>query len=318
MIDQIQTLLTEDHSIVENALITLAVFFMLWLVRRLILRMVYQRTDDVDSVYSWRKTTEFVVIVLGIIALFSIWIGGDGMRSASTYLGLLSAGLAIALQDPLTNIIGWLFILMRRPFEVGDRIQIGDVAGDVIDIRYFQISLLEIGNWVDAEQSTGRMMRVPNRFVFNHPVANYTSGIPFIWNEIPVEVTFESDWRAAKTLLEEIAVTYSLQPTEEEVAEIRSTAKRSNIRTPRTTPMVYTKVSASGVVLTLRYLCRPRRRRGSEQQIWEAILELFASRDDMDFAYPTQRVFYHPREGKTLLTDHSEVAHPRSHLVEDK
>lgn len=317
MIEYIRTFIDQDHPFGENTLLTVVVFFVLWLLRRLILRLVYRRTDDVDAIYSWRKTTEFIVIIVGVIALLSIWFGGNGMQSASTYLGLLSAGIAIALQDPLTNLIGWLFILARRPFEVGDRIQIGDVAGDVIDIRYFQISLLEIGNWVDAEQSTGRILRVPNRFVFNQPVANYTSGIAFIWNEIAVEVTFESDWKAAKTLLEEIATTYSLQPTEQEVAEIHDTAKRSNIRTPRTTPRVYTKVAASGVVLTLRYLCRPRQRRGSEQEIWEAILELFASRDDMDFAYPTQRVFYHPREGKTLLTDHSEVAHPRSHLVEE-
>jgi small-conductance mechanosensitive channel len=315
MIEQLQTLLS--NVLVIKAITTLIGLVALLVVRRLILRVVYQRTEDAEAIYTWRKTTEFIGMLLGVIVIAAIWLEGNGMQSASTYFGLLSAGIAISLQDPLTNFIGWIFILARRPFEVGDRVEIGDIAGDVIDIRYFQISLLEIGKWVDAEQSTGRIMYLPNRFVFNHPVANYTSGIRFIWNEIPVEVTFESDWRAAKTLLEEIAVTYSLQPSEEEVAEIRRTAKRSNIRAPRTTPVVYTKVAASGVVLTLRYLCRPRRRRNSEQQIWEAILELFASRDDMDFAYPTQRIFYHPHEGKTLMDDHSEVAHPRSHLMED-
>ncbi len=314
MIEQIENFL--GGNLVAHIIRTVLVLAGLWSVRRLILRVVYQRTDDAELIYSWRKTIEFISMVIGVLAIAIIWLGdGDGLQSVTTYLGLLSAGIAIALQDPLTNFIGWVFIVARRPFEVGDRIQIGDVSGDVIDIRYFQISMLEIGNWVDAEQSTGRLIRVPNRFVFSQPVANYTSGIQFIWNEIPVEVTFESDWRAAKTLLEEIAVTYSLQPTQEEAAEIHRTAKRSNIRTPRITPVVYTKVESSGVVLTLRYLCPPRRRRGSEQKIWEAILELFANRDDMDFAYSTQRVFYHPREGKTLMNDYSTVAHP--HIVED-
>lgn len=311
------TILQFENLPIERAVETAAIIVIIWIARRLLLRFVEQRTDDVNMLYTWRKTTEFVSLFIGLLIIASLWLGTGGNRSASTYLGLLSAGIAIALQDPLTNLIGWVFIVARRPFEMGDRIEIGDVAGDVIDIRLFQITLLEIGRWVNADQSTGRIVRVPNRFVFSQSVANYTSGIPFIWNEVPLEVTFESDWRIAKQLLEEIAGRFSLQPTEEEAEDIRRTAKRSNIRTPHLTPVVYTTVAASGVVLTLRYLCRPRQRRNSEQQIWEAILDVFAEREDIDFAYPTQRIFYHPREGKTLMTNHREVMYPRSHLVED-
>ncbi|MEM7119616.1 MAG: mechanosensitive ion channel domain-containing protein, partial [Chloroflexota bacterium] len=209
------------------------------------------------------------------------------------------------------------FILARHPFEVGDRIEVGGVIGDVIDIELFKFSLLEVGNWVDADQSTGRIINVPNRMVFNHFVANYTSGIPYIWNEIPITITFESDWKLAKKLLQEVTERHALYPKPEEEAEIRRAAKKSNVRYPRLTPVVYTKVSESGVVLTLRYLCRPRRRRTSEEAIWEEVLLLFAEQKELDFAYTTQRIFYHPIEGKTLLTDHSEVAEPRSHLINE-
>ena len=123
--------------------------------------------------------------------------------SVGTFLGLVSAGIAIALKDPLVNMVGWLFILIRQPFKVGDRIQIGSAAGDVIDIRLFQFSINEIGNWVDADQSTGRIIHIPNGIVFTEPQANYTAGFQYIWHEISVLITFESDWKKAKQILKE-------------------------------------------------------------------------------------------------------------------
>ena len=88
--------------------------------------------------------------------------------------------------------------MIRKPLKVGDRVQIGDVTGDVIDIRIFQFSVIEIGNWVDADQSTGRIIHIPNGTIFIKWQANYTAGFEYIWNEIPVLVTFESDWKTAK------------------------------------------------------------------------------------------------------------------------
>ncbi len=104
-------------------------------------------------------------------------------------MGLFTAGLAIALKDPLTNLAGWLFIVFRKPFIVGDRIQIGPHAGDVVDIRPFQFTILEIRNWVDADQSTGRMIHLPNAKVFVEAQANYSLGFNYIWNEIVVRLT---------------------------------------------------------------------------------------------------------------------------------
>src|SRR3989441_12617332 len=110
------------------------------------------------------------------------------------------SGLAIALKDPVTNLAGWIFIVWRRPFEVSDRVEIGGHKGDVIDIRLLQFTLNEIGNWVNADQSSGRIIHIPNGKVFTEPVANYDKGFKYIWNEVPVLVTFESDWRQAKAI----------------------------------------------------------------------------------------------------------------------
>lgn len=99
--------------------------------------------------------------------------------------------MAIALADVLKNMAGWMYIPSRRPFRVGDRIEIEGTRGDVVDIRLFCFSLMEIGNWVDAEQSTGRLVHVPNGSVFINQVANYTEGFQYIWHEMPVRTFFQ-------------------------------------------------------------------------------------------------------------------------------
>lgn len=285
-------------SEVETQLLTSFVaIIVLVVLRRVILLFVRRRTKDIGILYRWQKTTSYIKFGLIVFIIGSIWF--SGFRSLSTYLGLVSAGIAIALQAPLVNLAGWFFILWRRPFHVGDRIEIGKVKGDVIDQRLFMFSLMEIGNRVDAEQSTGRMVHIPNGKVFSEPLANYTDGFQYIWNEIAVLVTFESNWEKAKEILNEVINSRSEEISQSAETQIRQTAGKMMIYVGKLTPIVYLNVKDSGVLLTMRYLCNPRRRRGSEQEIWEDILHRFAECKDIDFAYPTQRYYMNHFEGKS-------------------
>lgn len=183
---------------------------------------------------------------------------------------------------------------------MGDRIQIGANAGDVIDLRIFQFTLMEIGSWVHADQSTGRIVHIPNGKVFVEPQTNYTKGwFDYIWNEIPVLVTFESNWKKAKETLQRIADAHSghLIPLAER--KLKESSREFIVLSPNLNPTVFTSVEDSGVLLTLRHLCEPRSRRESTQDIWEAILDAFAGCDDVDLAYPTKRFFNNILEGKT-------------------
>ncbi len=292
-IDNTLGLTTQNQQAIFTSL---AAIFLFIIIRRIILLFVYGRTSDVALRYRWRKSTSYIAFIFCVFVVGSIWI--RGFQSITTYLGLLSAGIAIALQIPLVNLAGWFFILWRKPFTVGDRIEIGEVRGDVIDQRLFMFSLMEIGNWVDAEQSTGRVVHVPNGKVFSEPLANYTEGFQFIWNEIPVLVTFESNWKKAKKILVEIAERHAEGVTESAEAEIIEAAGKMMIYVSSLTPIVYTSVKDSGVMLTIRYLCNPRRRRGTAEQIWEEILRTFGENSDIDFAYPTQRHYLNHLEGK--------------------
>jgi small-conductance mechanosensitive channel len=214
-----------------------------------------------------------------------------------TFLGLFTAGIAIALKDPLTNLAGWFFILFRKPFAVGARVQIGENTGDIVDIRLFQFTMLEIGNWVEADQSTGRIIHLPNGKVFLEPQANYSSGFEYIWNEIRVNITFESDWEKAKQILEKIIKKHSENVEVSAKKEILEASKNYMIYYKHLTPIVYTEGKEFGVRLTIRYLCNPRRRRGSENEIWLKVLAAFKADANINFAYPTTR-FYKAEESQ--------------------
>jgi small-conductance mechanosensitive channel len=264
--------------------------------RAVALRILRARVDDVRARYKWRKTITYISVVVGVLLVGRVW--SEGVGELATFLGLLSAGLAIALRDPVVNLGGWLFIIWRRPFVVGDRVQLGENAGDVIDQRVFQFILLEIGNWVDADQSTGRLIHIPNGLIFREPLANYTRGMQYIWNEIGVLVTFESNWKRAKEILTEVVEEHAREVVEAAEQQMHKASRQFMIFYSTLTPTVYTSVKDSGVMLTMRYLTHPRRRRGTAQDIWEDVLTRFAEHDDIDLAYPTTRYYYNAAEGK--------------------
>ncbi|TNF45116.1 MAG: mechanosensitive ion channel family protein [Bacteroidetes bacterium] len=289
LITELGLSLEAQHKI---ALSILIVFF-LSLFRITLLRIVWKRTRDIKIRYEWKRSLSLLIPLVGVILVAAVWL--PAFKQFGAFLGLFSAGLAIALKDPLTNFAGWIFILFRKPFVVGDRVQIGENAGDVVDIRIFQFTLLEIGNWVEADQSTGRIIHVPNGQVFNVAQANYTSGFEYIWNEIQVLITFESNWEKAKSILKDIIDRYTSEIISAAEKEIFEASKNYLIYYKHITPIVYTKVKSSGVQLTIRYLCNPRKRRGTENEIWEEILRNFKMHRDIEFAYPTTR-FYRPGE----------------------
>jgi len=296
LLEQLSEILSLDLETTNKILVSLIVILVFGVLRLLVLRVVNKKTDDVRIRYNWRKSITYIVVIFTILILGRVWI--TGFQSIATYLGLLSAGVAIALRDPIVNLAAWAFIIWRRPFTVGDRIEIGTYKGDVIDLRIFQFTLMEIGNWVHADQSTGRVIKIPNGKVFTEMLANYSKGFRYIWNEIPVLITFESNWNKAKEILAEIAKQNAEHLTEKAAKRVKEASAQMMVFYTTLTPIVYTSVKDCGVLLTIRYLCKPRERRGSEERMWEDVLTRFAECDDIDFAYPTVRRYSNQQEGK--------------------
>jgi small-conductance mechanosensitive channel len=276
-------------AIEHKVLASVVAIIVLWGVRKIVLVLIQRQVGEVRTRYRLRQVLASIIAVVGLLVFWEIWF--IGMETVTTFLGLVSAGIAIALKDMLIDMAGWLFITWRQPFKVGDRIQIGGLSGDVIDMRLFQFTLLEIGNWVDADQSTGRVIHVPNGQIFKEPQANYTQGFHYIWNELPVMITFESNWEHAKVLLQDIAMRHTSHLCSEAEQGVKEAGQKYLIFYSKLTPIVYTSIKEYGILLTIRHLTEPRRRRGTSQAIWEDILREFARCSDIRFAYPTQRFY---------------------------
>ena len=277
-------------------LLSLFIVVLALLLRKTIHRIILRQELPPQTAYFWNKSVSYGIAILAALIIGGIWL--YGINNLATFLGLLTAGLAVALREPIVNVAGWLFILLRQPLSLGDRIEIEQNTGDVIDLGPFAFSILEVGNWIGAEQNTGRVIQIPNVKIFTAPIANYTRLFPYIWDEIPVTVTFESNWQKAKTLLESIVEKHAVKFTESEERQLRENAIRYYIKLGVLTPTVYTSVVDSGVLLTMRFLTPVRQRRSREELLWEDVLKAFAQEDDIDLAYTTQRVFFNPREGK--------------------
>jgi small-conductance mechanosensitive channel len=255
--------------------------------RRSVINLFVIRLEDPRVRYNWKRVTTYTASFFALIIIGQIWL--DGIGSIVTYLGLVSAGIAIALKDPIANITGWVFILWNRPLDAGDRIQLGEHSGDVIDVNMFNFTVMEIGNWVDADQNTGRLVHIPNGKIFTETLANYGKGFEYIFNEIPVLITFESNWKKAKTILQDLAKNIGDKSSKAAEKQIKQASKKFLIEEQNVDPEVYTKVAESGVLLTVRYLCIPKKRRDTEHDIWEKILKEFEEHEDIHLAYPTIR-----------------------------
>ena len=268
--------------------LTAGVILGAWLIRRVMRQIVSRTVGNRVVQYRWGKTIAYATTGLATLFVIAIWV--DGLSQVGTFLGLVSAGVAIALKDVLVDIAGWIILITKPPFEVGDRIQIGPHSGDVVDVSVLHFHLLEIGNWVDSDQSTGRVIQIPNAKILTDPIANYTSEFPFLWHEVPVVITFESNWRRAKTLLLEMVGEASVETSQRAAEFLRKRPSRMLISYGTVTSTVYTSVLDHGICLSMRFLTDPRRRRAFDQSLWEGVLDIVSNEPDIELAYPTQRI----------------------------
>jgi len=261
------------------------------LLRWVVARAVQRRITDSEQVFRTRKTITYLVTLLTLVLLARQWI--DETTDLATFLGLIGAGLVVALGEVVRNLAGWAYIMLRSPFRVGDRVEIKGTAGDVIDIRVLRFSLMEIRDWVEADQSTGRIVHIPNGLLFSNALANFTQGFHHIWHEVPVLVTFESDWRRAEELVQHALDYHAIDSTEMEASEeLERASKHFFIRYGALTPTVYLSVREDGVLLTGRVLVKARDRRTIDSKIWKHVLSSFAAEPSVELAYRTVRMVH--------------------------
>lgn len=241
-----------------------------YLLRRFLTRAINRYAEEEAARYNLRKLGSYAIAALSLLFLFFIWIGRVG--NISVAIGLLGAGLAFALQEIVGSFAGWLVIIIRHPFRVGDRIEMGGIQGDVIDVGILQTTILEIGKWVRADQHSGRVVTIPNSFVLKQPLYNFTTSISFVWDEIMVPITYESNWRRAEELILAAAQEYSRDLEERARAELEVMSRNYPVHHGGVEPTVYMSFNDNWIELTLRYFADARARRQVKDRLSRRIL----------------------------------------------
>lgn len=277
--------LTIEQPMVQRLGITLVILVGALLLIRLAQRIVPRYLEEPERRYKAAKFISRAGTFLAVAAVLLLW--APDPAQFVTLLTVIGAGLAIALREVLLSVAGWLLLIVRPPFRPGDRIEVNGVRGDVLDVRLLHTALMEIGNWVAADQSTGRIVHVPNSWLYNHQVYNYNRGFSYVWNELSFTIAFSSDWRAAREIVLARAEETS-QIVEQQVRhEIRRMAHEYLVHYSILTPFVYVTVAESGIRLTLRYLCEVRKRRGTQHALTMSILDAFHEHGGITFASST-------------------------------
>jgi small-conductance mechanosensitive channel len=261
----------------------LAVFIVAYFIKKIPKRFVKEE----KSAYYFRKLIGFVSWL--VVLLMVIFNTAGGIGSISAVIGLAGAGLAIALQDPIVSLVGWFLIVGKYGISVGDRIEINSVKGDVVDVGMLRIAVMEVGNWLSGEQSTGRMVFFPNSFIFKGHFFNYSTANSFIWDEIHILVTYESQWKKACDIILKVSREVSRDVMERARESQEKLSRRFNVTLGNPESYAYVTIADSGVDLVLRYLSEIKQRRVMRDHICREILEAFEKEPGIHLAYPTQR-----------------------------
>ena len=286
--EQFLGLLTDVDSPQGKAVVTIAIAVVALLVAQTASWVVHHRVQDPTSRYYARKLVRAIVLVVALIAIAIVWRAFAGR--AGVVLGLLTAGVAFAMQEVIGALAGGANILFGSIFSVGDRIEMGGVRGDVIDVTPLRTKVMEIGSatderaWVKGHQYTGRIVTISNKATFTGPVFNYSAGFEYLWDEVAVGIGYDADIETAERILLEEAQRVS--GTKDAEAAITAMARRYPVPRADVEPRVFVRTTDSWVELSARFVVPIRTARLHKDQFTRRVLSRLAEAG-IAVSYPT-------------------------------
>ena len=232
---------------------------------------VTRYVNDADSRYRMRKIVSAIGVLLGVLYLAGVF--SQNLRNITLALGLVGAGVALAMRSLIVGVASWVAITFGGYFRAGDRVSIGGVMGDVIDIGTTRVTLMECGVWVHGDQYNGRIVRVPNATVVNGPVYNYSQDFPFVWDELTIPILQGSDLHRASELVMETAKDQLNEYVEHAKREWQKVVRRYAIEAANVEPMVFMMPREEGwVEFGLRYVVDYKKRRSTKTALYLALV----------------------------------------------
>ncbi len=265
---------TIDKNIIEVIFLSILIFllfaFIKFIARKIIRGKVTGRGE-----YVLNQSFKVIINAVEVLTLLLIW--AEYIKNLFTLISVLSAAMTIALRDIILNFFCGIYIKIKKPFKVEDRIQIGDIKGDVMNISTLDFELLEVSTKDDNGQSTGVVVSFPNSIVFKDPIKNINRGFKYIWNELVVNICVDKD--LLKNKQEIYKIINSIETIKSIPIKMKNQINEINpenrVYFNKYDPIIYTKIVNDHIELTVRYLMHPKKSRFVESVIWNKIYEAY-------------------------------------------
>ncbi|RBW69977.1 mechanosensitive ion channel family protein [Bacillus taeanensis] len=275
-----------SNLLLTKVVILLAGITAIILITRLLQRSTSKYVKDQDNRYKTRKMINILGYVIALIFIAVIY--SDQLGGITMVLGVASAGIAFALQEVIISTAGWISILVGNIFKTGDRVKMGGIKGDVIDLGVLRTTIMEVNEWVDGDLYNGRIVKVANSFVFKEPLYNYSSYFPFLWDEIKIPIKYGSSYSAAKEIISNVGKEVTGNYANNARQHWNGMVKKFLIEDASTQPMVTVAANDNWVEYTLRYVAEYRTRRTTKDLLFTKILEeIDKSSENIQFASAT-------------------------------
>lgn len=287
-------------DVIAKLVLSLLALALTMIANRVLRDVLKARFRDTPHAHTVFMLVRNAVFLLGASIILLIWLGfGSNFTVA---MGILGAGIAFASQETIGSFAGYLNIVTGNLYRIGDRVRIGAVTGDVLDISMLRTTVMEIGEWIQAEQHTGRIVTIANRAVFSDPVFNYTQHWGYLWDEITIPVTYDSNWRRAQEIMLDHAEEYSAHLQEQAQIELQQLTSRYPIYEETVAPQLYLLMTDNWIEITLRYVVDVRERRRVTGELHQELLQHFQEEPDITVASATfEIVGFPPLGGKVEI-----------------
>lgn len=254
----------------------------------LLSRLVFPRFLSHENLFVTRRMGGYILLFVIIVMLTVFFL--EDLKQIGTVIGLVGAAIVIALQDLCSSFAGWFVIVGCRKIKLGDRVEIDGRRGDVIDIQMLRTTMLELNNWLGVDEPTGRIVAIPNSFIFKHHLLNYSHIHPYIWGRIDITVTFETPATEAHDVLFEILKNETKEEFQAASRGEDQLQQNYGLQRAPYMPKIHTVIADSGVLYSLFYVSHYKRFCATRDRVSARIVKEFEANPRIEFAYPTERM----------------------------
>ena len=266
----LMNILNTNNILIINLIYTIFSFIIIKLFVKLIKFINTKTIQSEKQLYLLQKRNKGIFAVIFFIVVLFIW--RETLTDIITLISFISAALTLAIREIIYNYFSGFYIKVAKPIKIEDRIKVGDNIGDVINLNLLNFEILEVD--LETNQSTGKIIHVPNSQIFSNHIKNYNTAFKYIWDEVNINISLDSDLKKAKKIL--LGIVNSNEVIKDTPKKMKEEIKNSisdyRIYYNKLTPIIYTKINDNKITLTVRFLVHPKKQRNVESEIYESII----------------------------------------------